>query len=347
MKFNKSHQQEEYFQEVQLQKLFFQEVQQKAQSEKSMVTELKSILGLGKTAVYRRLSGESMLSLGETLKLARHYNISIDQLIQSDLSRVTFDFPVLQQPVKSAAEFLESIEKAMEQAVNLDQVSVDFVSREIPLFHYFNFPELTAFKAYIWSRTIWQLPTFQERQFSLTQINGIKRHQKNIQKHYISMPGTEIWSTDSLAITLLQIEHYLSNDMFKYPEEALLLCQQLRELFEHLYKMSTHGKKCAPGKEPLDNAPDFSFYHNQLAHSNSFILVNSSVVDMSFVTIDNLHVINSSDPKFCQFMKNWKDRLIEQSIRIDASTTTSRNKFFNNIERQIIAFEKKIKRTVL
>ena len=65
---------------------------------------------------------------------------------------------------------------------------------------------------------------------------------------------------------------------------------------------------------------------------------------MSFVTIDNLHVVKSTDPKFCQFMRDWKNKLIDQSIRIDSNTTGLKNKFFNKIERQIVAFEKKIKK---
>jgi len=97
---------------------------------------------------------------------------------------------------------MAGIEADMALATQLDQVSINFVSREIPLFHYFNFTELTAFKAYVWCRTIWRLPEYQERQFSLKQIKGIKRYQKKILQHYNNVPGSEIWSTDCLSITL-------------------------------------------------------------------------------------------------------------------------------------------------
>jgi len=330
--------------DVLLQKQFFHQLKKKLVSEKSMVSELMQLLGLGKTSIYRRLSGESILSLAETMKIARQYNMLLDQFVYPDESRMIVDFPVMENPIRNAADFLSDIELDMVLASQLDQVSIDFISREIPLFHYFNFPELTAFKAYIWSRTIWRLPEFQDRQFSLNQIKGLLRHQKNILKYYNQMPGTEIWSTDSLAITLLQIEHYLFDDMFKYPEEALLLCQQLKQLFEHLFEMTTHGKKFPMGKKPKADSPDFSLYHNQLAHSNSFILVASPKVNMSFVTIDNLHTVKSTDAQFFYFMNNWKNNLIKQSIHISTKAARPKIKFFNKIEKQILAFEKKIKR---
>jgi len=329
--------------ELQLQQLFFQQIRKKAKSEKALVKELMEILGLGKSAIYRRLSGESMLSMGETFKLADHYDCSLDQFIGKDKTRISFDFPVLRNRITDVKTFMASIESDMARVTQLAQVSVDFISREIPLFHYFNFPELTAFKAYIWSRTIWRLPDYQERQFSLKQIKGIKRYQEKILKHYNKVPGSEIWSTDCLSITLTQIEYYLAQDMFREPEEALLLCTQLKSLFHHLYEMTTHGKKFSLGSSPKKDAPDFTLYHNQLAHSNSFILVNSPDVNMSFVTIDNLHTIKSSEPEFYQFMKDWKMGLVEKSIPVN-STATARNKFFNNIDRQLNRFEKRIKK---
>jgi len=48
-----------------------------------------------------------------------------------------------------------------------------------------------------------------------------------------------------------------------------------------------------------------------------------------------------SEPEFYQFMKDWKLRLIKESILIDSN---ARNKFFNKINRQLSAFEKRIKK---
>jgi len=330
--------------ELKIQKLLFQEIRKRIYSEKALVSELMKILGLGRSAIYRRLSGESILSIAETTKLARHFNCSLDGLIWKDTNKVRFDFPVLQHQIKDVRTFMSGIESDMALAIQLDQVSIDFVSREIPLFHYFNFTELTAFKSYIWCRTIWRLPEYQERQFSLKQIKGIKRYQKKILQHYNKVPGSEVWSTDCLSITLTQIEYYLRQDMFSEPEEALLICIQLKSLFAHLYEMTSTGKKFPMGTSPEENSPDFFLYHNQLAHSNSFVLVNSPYVNKSFVTIDNLHAVKSSEPEFYKFMKDWKLGLIKESILIDSNATSARNKFFNKINRQLSAFEKRIKK---
>lgn len=305
---------------------------------------LMQILSIEKSAAYRRSSGTSPLSLNEIKLLAQHFSVSVDQFIFADTDKSVFTFPYMEQPVRSIGDFMEGIAQRIEQAAQLKEVKINFVSREIPIFHYFNFPELTAFKTYIWGRTVWKLPQFQEQKFSLKKIKGIKRHQQKILKHYNILPGNEIWGTDGLAIPLSQIEYYLEQDMFEEPEEALLLCEQLRALMQHVGAMTKQGKKFALGTTSTPDAPNFELYHNQLAHTNSFILVTSPQVKVSFVTMDNLHPATITDPSFHAFMDNWRARLVEQSVSISGSSSGTHTKFFNQAEKQISRFERRINR---
>lgn len=304
---------------------------------------LIQLLSIEKSGAYRRMSGESPLSLKELSRLALHFQLSVDQFIFSDSERAVSVFPYMQLPIRSIPEFMGGITDRIESTAEIEGIQIDFISREIPIFHYFNFPELTAFKTYIWARTIWKLPQFQEQRFSINQIKGIKRYQKRIIQYYNAMPGSEIWGTDSLSIPLSQIEYYLKQDMFEDPQEALLLCDQLRTLIQHVHAMTRHGKKFSPGKEPTSDAPDFKMYHNQLAHSNSFILATSPQVKVSMVTMDNLHPATFTDPRFHAFMDGWRARLAEQSVQISGTSLGTHTKFFNQAERQISRFEKRIK----
>lgn len=309
---------------------------------RNLAQTLMRLLHIEKSGAYRRMSGESPLSLKEIRTLALHFQLSIDQLIFADTDNTVSAFSYMERPVRSILEFMNGIAGRMEAATQIEQVQIDFVSREIPIFHYFNFPELTAFKTYIWARTVWKLPQFQEQRFSLKQIRGIKRQQKNIIKHYNAAPGSEIWGTDSLSIPLSQIEYYLEQDMFLDPKEALLLCDQLRALIQHVSVMTKHGKKFMIGTKPTSNAPDFNMYHNQQAHSNSFILATSPQRKISMVTVDNLHPATFTDPRFHKFMEGWRARLIEQSVAITGLSSGIHTKFFNQAEKQISQFEKKI-----
>jgi len=304
---------------------------------------LIQLLNIEKSGAYRRMSGASPLSLEEITLLARHFHLSIDQFVFTETDKTVSVFPYMEQPIGSISEFMEGIANRMEKAAQIEKVHIDFVSREIPIFHYFNFPELTAFKAFIWARTIWKLPQFQEKRFSLKKIKGIKRHQKKILKYYQAVPSNEIWGTDGLSIPLSQIEYYLEQDMFEEPEEALLLCEQLRTLMRYVSNMTKYGKKFPLGKAVTSDAPDFQLHHNQQAHSNSFILVTSPTVKMSFVTMDNLHPATFRDPRFHIFMQNWKSRLTEQSVLISGVSSGIHTKFFNRAEKQISRFERRIK----
>jgi hypothetical protein len=329
--------------ETSLSERFLQHIKAKVPNGR-LAEALMQILSIEKSSAYRRTSGASPLSLEEMALLARHFKLSIDQFIFADTNKSVFTFPYMEQPVQSIGNFMEGIAQRIEQAAQLEEMKIDFVSREIPIFHYFNFPELTAFKAYIWGRTVWKLPQFQKQKFSLRKIKGIKRYQQKILKHYNILPGNEIWGTDGLSIPLSQIEYYLEQDMFEEPEEALLLCEQLRALMQHVAAMTKQGKKFALGTTPTSDAPDFQLYHNQLAHTNSFILVTSPQVKVSFVTMDNLHPATITDPSFHAFMDNWRARLTEQSVAISGVSSGTHTKFFNQAKKQISRFERSINR---
>jgi len=329
--------------ESSLSEKFLQHIKAKIPNGK-LAEALMQVLNLEKSAAYRRSSGTAPLSLEEITLLAQHFSVSIDQFIFAGTDKSVFTFPYMQQPVKSIGSFMEGIAQRIEQAAQLKEVRIDFVSREIPIFHYFNFSELTAFKIYIWGRTVWKLPQFQQQKFSLKKIKGIKQYQQKILKHYNTLPGNEIWGTDGLSIPLSQIEYYLEQDMFEEPVEALLLCDQLRALMYHVAEMTKEGKKFASGTVPTADAPNFQLYHNQLAHTNSFILVTSPQIKVSFVTMDNLHPATITDPSFHAFMDNWKARLMEQSVQISGLSSGIYTKFFNQAEKQINKFEKRINR---
>jgi len=305
--------------------------------------EIKNLLGIEKSSAYRRMSGEKPMTFEEAVILAKHFNISIDRFIDKDENAVLFNFPVRIKPIKTFKDFLEPIDNSLRYLAPHKNATLNFISREIPVFHYFYFPELTAFKAYIWGRTMWEFPAYQNKKFKLDQVKGIHRFRRSILKHYNLISGVEIWGNNPLEVTLNQIQYYFENGMFAEPEEALLLCDQLMQLMEHLHNMTFHRKKFMPGQEPNVSNSDFGLYHRYLSASNNFLLAQSKTFRMTYVTIDNLHAIETTDKEFYEFMEDWERKLIKQSEHVTLDSDTSTARFFNVAEKKVEAFREQIK----
>lgn len=64
---------------------FFQYIKTKAPSHISFVDEIADLLAISNDSVYRRIRGGKMISLEEISKIASHFKVSVDQLLNLKL----------------------------------------------------------------------------------------------------------------------------------------------------------------------------------------------------------------------------------------------------------------------
>jgi plasmid maintenance system antidote protein VapI len=64
-----------------LQRLFFQYIKSKLPSNISFAEEIADVLNLINDSAYRRIRGEKFLSLEELSKIATHFGVSVEQLL--------------------------------------------------------------------------------------------------------------------------------------------------------------------------------------------------------------------------------------------------------------------------
>jgi hypothetical protein len=95
-----------------IQEQLFTLIEQKIQPRK-LSSELGDILSIAPSAVYRRLSGETLISFEQLLLLIKHYDITFGQL--TDPLAISFELPTLLTPPKKLTEFLTILEKDLEE----------------------------------------------------------------------------------------------------------------------------------------------------------------------------------------------------------------------------------------
>lgn len=317
-----------------LQQALFERIQQTG----ATAHDLTKTLNLGLGAVYKRIKGETLLNLGEIALLAKQYNLSLDGLFQLEKGKVSFVFPAMLQPVRQLEQYLSSILDMFVWASRLPNPQIYYSTAETPVFHYLHYPELCAFKLYMWNRTSWEIPEWEDRMFSPELFLENRRLQylrEEITRYYHLLPSTEFWPVSILNNTLNSIDYCTESAAFAHPADAILLREQIGNLIRHQKEMAKYGLKFKPGTEPGATAGRFTLYHNEIANANITLLLEWDNGRMAFTTFDNPNFMHTTDPAFTHHAAGWFAKLRKRSLIISREGEKHRNRFFNLLQKQI------------
>lgn len=319
-----------------LQTYLFEEIQaHHFESRPDMLEALMQLFNVRKDAVYRRLRCETMLTPDEMTLLAKTYNISLDSYVFGKTDALFFTFNPFIRKVKGIEDFLEGIHQDVAQLNRLPDVHIYNAWAEIPFFFYMFFPKLFSFKMYVYGRTIWQIDYLQNRPFDFDILaTPVIQKAKEILTLYRNIPTTELWSLNIMDNTLNQIEYHANSSGFKNAKDALVLCQEMTELANHMEAMAVHAKKFALGVKPEGSSGGaFTMYHNEMIYTNNTIFVSSSVGRAIYTTYGNPNFLKTTDERMCDYTAEWFDSVVSKSL--DMQNERGRQYFFDRLRKRI------------
>lgn len=120
--------------QIDLQKKFFNHLVY-LKGHKTVLPETMQVLHLQKGAVYKRMNGETALTLAELTALAKHFRISLDDVLL-DGDQISFRHPEIPKQDTQSIDFLALID-AYFKMLNRDRSSKFLqLANEIPLSYY-------------------------------------------------------------------------------------------------------------------------------------------------------------------------------------------------------------------
>ena len=208
-----------------------------------------------------------------------------------------------------------------------------YSSTESPVFYYFHFNEFTHFKLYIWAKTIWQFEDLKDVPFSfknkLWNENVVAMKEKFL-KHYTQIPSVEFWTPNFLSNNLNQIQYFLEGYLFENREDALLLCQQLREMLKILEEQTLQGHKKAV--KNVTKPGSYELYYNEILHTNNTIFFTSDIGKALYTTFGNPSTIKTYQTEACDYAENWFEKLRRSSHKINPNSDRDRIRLFKRME---------------
>ena len=319
-----------------IQNAFLEEVRSRLPKNTSFADELAELLDISRDSAYRRIRGETVLSLEEVKRLYDRFGISLDILLSHSSQMVTFHRRVVDHTHYTVEKWLNSLLKNLNALRSFKDHEMIFSAKDIPVFHYFRMPQLASFKLFFWMKTLIGYPEYEAAQFSFTSVSKeLLALAERVWVKYSSLNTVEIWNEEAVYDTLKQIEFYLECGFFRNKEDALTLCDHLILLLGKIKEEATAGKKSEGG--------NFGMYNNEILIADNTVFARMGSKRSVYVNQNTLNLLLTFQEPFCGQTEHYLQNLMKKSNQISVTGERERNRFFKNMNDRISAFKEKAK----
>lgn len=323
---------------------FIQRLKLMIPSNISMADELMEVLQISQDSAYRRIRGETAMSIDEAIILCNHYKIPIAYFTEEIPGLVNFKYLPPEPKREAFMRHIQTLERAADILLDHDERKIIYAAIDAPLFYHFGFEPLAIFKMHFWMNVIMGIPDFK----AYYDENDVDREllavTKKIHDDYLVIPSEEIWPEDIMNTTLKQIEYYYDAEYFKKKESAINILDQLHQLVNHLEMMATLSRKLKPGDKTHQQYETFQLYHSDVLLGNNTVLTIADGKRTSFISHMTFNALTTGSEQYADHTEAWLRRIMAKSTLISGTAEKSRMRFFRNLRKSIDTTIEKIKK---
>jgi hypothetical protein len=297
-----------------------------------LAEEMADVLDVSIDSAYRRIRGETELTIDEIYKITKKYAISVDEVFSNRSDTVTFAYTKLTDSAQNFEAYLTRLYTHLVNINKFDNKKIYYVAEEIPLFYSFFSPKLTDFKLFYWQRSVLNITEYQQTKFSYGIVpENLVNIAHNICQQYLTVPSMEVWTDETVHTGLRQIQFYLDSGILD-KETALDLFQEYRKMIEMVHKNAENGRK-----NISDKTETYLLYCSEVVLGTNCIYVIMGESRNSYISFNTLNSLTTNNPEFCEETEHWMRNLEKKSTLISGVGEKQRYQFFSRMYKQIDA----------
>lgn len=328
--------------EVNYQSLFVEILKRTAPGNLNLAEEISGVLEISLDSTYRRLRGETELTLNETVLLCRHFDIPLEALNTELPDVVTFKINKLTGSSESFGGYLDGLAKDLSWMNRYDNRSLYYAAEDMPVFYHFFFPDLARFKMIYWTKSILNVPEYQGFKVEDMQVpEDWGPRVQAISDLFQRVPTVEIWNDDTIKSTLQQIRFYWEAGFFREKCTALKVLEELKSLIEMVQRQAEVGRKYNPAKGQYYETA-FSLYISDLMIGNNCVFLTASDKQSSYIGYNSFNYMRTTNRFFNEQVEAWLQNLISKSTLVSKVAEKQRNQFFKSNLQRIEAFRQQV-----
>ena len=327
------------------QESLFQNIKEKLPANISFVHDISELLGISYDSAYRRIRGEKELTLDEFKKICTNYSVSADTLFNVHTGNIIFNARAIGFDGFTFEKWLGTILAELKVVHASKEREVIYAAKDIPLFHFFEFPEIAAFKVYFWHKALFPDSGYEDKLFSFEVPEEMSSSGRHLMSMYRTMPTIELWNEETITSILRQIEYCYVSCFFSKKEDAIKLTEILETWVKHVQHQAEHGFRFKYGADPKGIADTFRLYYNEVLLSDNTILVKMDGRKVTYLVYNIINLLVTANPVFCSQIENSLRIIMQKSTLISGTSAKERNRFFNQLIEKIKTTRDRITRS--
>ncbi|GAA4290018.1 hypothetical protein [Aestuariibaculum suncheonense] len=323
-----------------MQELFIQSLKNKTNNTNSFVNEIAEILDIGYDAAYRRINLKTSLTLDESVKLAKHFNISLNKLFEigNKNSIVTELSPPIND-VKGLEHWIRESTKHVITVKKIKNAQFIYSSKDIPIFHTLTDSLLTRYKMYVWLKDLnvemakskisfddWVQTIPKSLLTSAFDLGEIYKHTNII----------ELWSDNTVNGSIQQVLYYFEAGLVS-KEYALQICDDIRDVINHVEDKTINQ---SIGVQNSSNS--FMLYKCDLQTLSNTIMVITPYGKIFFSPFTVLSYFKVEHKETCEMMYEFLQKLMSNSKLLTTTGERDRTIFFKKVHQKISIAKERI-----
>jgi len=308
----------------------------------SLVHDISELLNISYDSAYRRIRGEKELSMDELKILSQHYKVSIDTLFNLTTNNVVFKSTFISDQGVSFHDWMRVTHFELKRINSFKEKVFFYSAKDIPIFHYFQFPDIFTFKVLFWHKALISSGEFNDSLISLELDENLIEMGKQIAVFYSKIPTCELWNEETFNSIIRQIEFCFVSGYFTKKEIAFRLCDSLEAMIHHLQREAELGFRFTPGTTPEGIEGSFKLYFNEVLLGDNTIFVKTDGNSTAYLTYNVINLLITTNPLFCQQIEKSMHVLMQESTLISNTSAKDRNRFFVQIYDKINALRKRM-----
>jgi hypothetical protein len=287
------------------------------------------VLDISLDAAYRRLRGQSPLTLEEGMKLASALGLSLDALAASGKGQIVFELEAAADDHDSRTSNLERLLQMGKALAEDPEARIVHTQEDIIPFRMYGYRQLRAFKHYHWERLY--ADDTASRFDPTAEDSQRDEAAAGIYKLYMRIPSLEVWSEYSLDSTLRQIRYDMETGHFSSAKDALEVTADLHLLLDDLQEQARTGRK--------HRENDFQLFWSEIAVFNGSLMLYAKGFQRVYAGHHTMHYLSTSNLDYCRQTEQWNDLLLRRSLNLTGYAEKLRYRFFSLLKQRVKALE--------
>ncbi len=317
---------------MEIQKYFFETLKSRLPVHVRLADQISDLLKISPDSAYRRIRGEKGLSMLELRTLCRHFDISVDSILNLQSDNVIFHRSCLIEGnyINNYFSHIKQVSERFEILASSKTKEIYYIAEDIPFFHVMPFAELMLFKVYVWYQMCSKENISFDKFITYPYQKELSEYHQIIGKSYERVSSNEVWVKNTIDTTLHLLEYYYDLNKFEDKNIAVLLCKQLLQVLENVERWAETEQK------GNNNDASFKMHYSLIEPENSLMIIKWDGITSAIINIFIINGMSTHNSFFCMETEKWISGIIEKSLVLSGSAERERFLFFQSMRKKVI-----------